>query len=205
MTQPTRQPRRSKAGFTLAELMLTVMILLLVALVSATGISTAVQVYRRAVDKANAPVLLSTAVSELRNKLSTAVEIESCSGTEVTFRSSTTKKTTLSQDDDGINIIDYQTELTGSGTDLGAASSSVRSLIPPLFANQSRQKDIKVSWTNIALVTDSNNVVTGVTVTGLKVTAGEDEETKAELEDPLFIKLIARNVKAPNASAPVGP
>ena len=47
-------------GFTLAETLMTVLIMLLVSSVIAAGIPAAAKAYRKAVDAANAQVLLST-------------------------------------------------------------------------------------------------------------------------------------------------
>ncbi len=66
---------RNRAGFTLAETLLTVLILLLVSILLMTGVPTAINAYNRVVLTANAQVLLSTAVDELRDEIGTAWDV----------------------------------------------------------------------------------------------------------------------------------
>ena len=63
-------------GFTLAETLLAVLILLLVSTVVATGIPAAKSAYEKVVLASNAEVLLSTTISTLRNELGTAKDID---------------------------------------------------------------------------------------------------------------------------------
>lgn len=64
-----------RKGFTLGETMVAILILLLATGVIAGAIPAASRAYIKAVDTANAQVLLSTAVTVLRDELSTASEI----------------------------------------------------------------------------------------------------------------------------------
>lgn len=66
------QKLKKRAGFTLAETLITVLILLMVSAVVAGGVPAAANAYGKAVDAANAQVLLSTTVNALRSELSTA-------------------------------------------------------------------------------------------------------------------------------------
>ena len=59
-------------GFSLAEMLVAVLILLMVSAVVAGGIPAASNAYSKAVDAANAQVLLSTAATALRDELGTA-------------------------------------------------------------------------------------------------------------------------------------
>ena len=63
---------RSQNGFTLAETMLAVLILLLVSVIVATGMPAAKNAYEKIVVASNAQALLSTAATSLRNELGTA-------------------------------------------------------------------------------------------------------------------------------------
>ena len=67
--------KRRSGGFTLAETLMTVLILLMVSSVLAAGIPVAVQAYDKVIDAANAQLLLSTTISRLEEELSTAVEV----------------------------------------------------------------------------------------------------------------------------------
>ena len=80
---------KTNAGFTLAETLMTVLILLMVAGVVAEGLPSAVTAYSKAVDAANAQVLLSTTVNALRGELSTARDVH-FTGSDVIYISSAT-------------------------------------------------------------------------------------------------------------------
>lgn len=67
---------KNQSGFSLAETLLAVLILLLVSAIVANGIPVARNVYNNVIVGANAQVLLSTAVTALRNELGTAQRVE---------------------------------------------------------------------------------------------------------------------------------
>ena len=67
---------RSRSGFSLAETMLAVLILLLVTVVVSTGMPVVQNVYDKVVLGANAQAMLSTAVTALRDEFGTAYSIE---------------------------------------------------------------------------------------------------------------------------------
>ena len=67
---------RNSRGFTLAETLLAVIILLLVSGIVASGIPAAKNAYEKVVLASNAEALLSTTISTLRNELGTAREPE---------------------------------------------------------------------------------------------------------------------------------
>jgi len=67
---------KNKSGFTLAETLLAVLILLLVSVIVANGIPVARNVYNNVIVGANAQMLLSTAVTALRNELGTARDVK---------------------------------------------------------------------------------------------------------------------------------
>jgi len=75
---------KDRSGFTLAETLLAVLILLLVSGIVANGIPVARNVYNNVIVGANAQVLLSTAVTALRNELGTARDVE-VNGDAVTY------------------------------------------------------------------------------------------------------------------------
>ena len=67
--------KRNTAGFSLAETLMAVLILLLASAIVAAGMPMARQAYESAVDAANAQILESTAITVLRDELSTARDI----------------------------------------------------------------------------------------------------------------------------------
>jgi len=67
---------RNNAGFSLAEMLLAMLILLLATGIVAGGIPAAANAYYKAVDGANAQILLSTTKTCLRDELALASEIK---------------------------------------------------------------------------------------------------------------------------------
>ena len=65
----------SRRGFTLAETLVTVLILAMVSSIVAAGIPAAKRAYEKVVISANAEVLLSTSVASLRNQLALAEKV----------------------------------------------------------------------------------------------------------------------------------
>ena len=76
MAGRVRKTRLStKKGFTLAETLLAILILLMVTAVVAAGIPVAAHAYERVVMSSNAQLLLSTTMTRMRDELGTATEI----------------------------------------------------------------------------------------------------------------------------------
>ena len=71
-----RSRLKSRGGFSLAEVLITILILLLVTVIVAEGVPTALRAYDRIVTAANAQALLSTTMTKLRNELSTASDVK---------------------------------------------------------------------------------------------------------------------------------
>ncbi len=74
--------KKNKNGFTLAETLMAMLILLMVSGIIAAGIPVAKDAYTKVVRVSNAEVLLSTTVSTLRNELGTATSVERPDPTE---------------------------------------------------------------------------------------------------------------------------
>lgn len=84
-----KQIIQNSAGFTLAEMLLAILILLMVSTIVATGIPSAKNAYEKVVLASNAEVLLSTTMSELRNELGTARDVKRDDNV-ITYRNSYT-------------------------------------------------------------------------------------------------------------------
>ncbi len=67
-----KQKLNSRSGFTLTEMLLATIILLLVSLIVATGIPVAREAYEKVVLASNADIILSTTISSFRNELGMA-------------------------------------------------------------------------------------------------------------------------------------
>ena len=92
---------RDKRGFSLAETLLAVLILLLVSIVVATGMPAATNAYNKVILGANAKVMLSTAITALHDEIGTAWKVDQISGGLTYFSASTGAKTNLTKDADG--------------------------------------------------------------------------------------------------------
>ncbi len=116
--------QRNKAGFSLAETLMAVLILLLASAIVAAGMPMAREAYEKAVDAANAQTLLSTTVTMLRAELCEAADAETEARTiegvgEVpnalkSYRSSRTgAPAALSNSDAGIRLTDNVNQAGG--------------------------------------------------------------------------------------------
>ena len=82
---------QSRGGFSLAEMLLATLILLLVATIMTTGLPAAKTAYEKVILGSNAQLLLSTTVTALRDELGTAWDVAvNDAGTEVTYSSANT-------------------------------------------------------------------------------------------------------------------
>lgn len=81
-----KKRKKNRAGFSLAETLIVILILLMVSAVVAGAIPTASNVYAKTVDAANAQVLLSTVVTVLRDELSTAVDVKTEGSTVLLYK-----------------------------------------------------------------------------------------------------------------------
>lgn len=72
----------SRSGFSLTELLVAILILSMVSAVVAGGIPVAKDAYEKVTVSANAQVMLSTAISALKNELCTATDITIPGGTK---------------------------------------------------------------------------------------------------------------------------
>ena len=70
-----RKKLKSKAGFTMAEMLVAILILLMASSIMVAGIPAAKNAYEGVVEVSNAELLLSTTISTLRNELGTAKDL----------------------------------------------------------------------------------------------------------------------------------
>lgn len=89
ISEHLKRVRHSRSGFTLLETMVSMLIVALASMAMVTGVQLAVDSYRRTIDAANGRVLLTTAMTTLRNELSTSKDVD-VSGNVLTFRNTKT-------------------------------------------------------------------------------------------------------------------
>lgn len=170
---------KSKSGFTLAETLLAVLILLLVSTIVANGIPVVRNVYNNVIVGANAQVLLSTAVTALRNELGTARDI-AVSGTNIIYyKSSVGAYSKLSVDaTNGIQLLDYVDKTTGNALPAGSNRNSHN-----LVTSAASNKNLIVTYGSPIVV--SKDVIE---ISNIEVKMGTDSSI-VKL-DKLIIRLV---------------
>lgn len=101
-----RRKKSARGGFTLAETLMVVLILLMVSGVVAAGIPAAANALNKVVEASNAQLLLSTTMTKLRTELGTATEV-SVNGTTVTYRTPEGSQSVLTSEQSGIFLREY--------------------------------------------------------------------------------------------------
>lgn len=175
---------RNSAGMTLAETLMTVLILVMVAGVVGAGVPSAVIAYSKAVDAANAQVLISTTVNALRAELSTASQVRLSEGDVRYISSATESGTRIHKDTDGTILVD---DFLGIG---GAeATGSTRQLVSKKAVTDS----LDVTYDSVAWAEGKENEV--LVFNGLKVSK---DETTVTTIDKLYIRV---NLTKPDVPA----
>lgn len=159
-----RRKLNSKAGFTLAETMIAVLILLMVSAIMAGGIPVAKNAYERVVRESNGELLMSTTISTLRNELGMADNVEIKDGNKTVVYDNETVGATSSIWVNGSGVIMYQRY---ADTDMSVASDAV-----PLISTQVTTKDLKVTFDSISY--DETNGV--ITISNLSVKDSHNRE-----------------------------
>ena len=171
---------KNRGGFTLAETLLAVAILLLVSAIVATGMPAAKNAYEKVVLASNAEVLLSTAASALRDELGTAWNVQT-KGTGVTYFSASTGTRTELTIDGTIKIKEYAKATTIDkllGTNQNSVSAEERELV---FLSEDEKKKYALKADYIKPDTDK------VVISNLRVEHnGEPITEKMTLNIPVF-------------------
>lgn len=115
----TDMKKRNKCGFSLAETLVALLIILLVGSVIAAGIPAATKAYVNVIESANAQVFLSTTLTELRNELATARDI-TISGNAIEYTNPITgvsKIELVKEEDQASFLLTTYIDLDESGVD----------------------------------------------------------------------------------------
>ncbi len=134
-----RRKLNSKKGFTIAELLVAILILLMVSSIVASGIPVARDAYEKVVLTSNAEILMSTAISALRNELGTAKDIET-SGTEISYYNSA--RGTTSKISAGSSDIMIQRYFSAEGLSKGSPQVE-------LISSEDSTKDLHVKYAGV--------------------------------------------------------
>ncbi len=147
---------KTKRGFSLAETLMTVLILLLVSSVVAAGIPAAVSAYTKVIDAANAQTMLSTAVSSLRNELSTAKDV-TINGDSIKYFSYDIGAYTVISNGGEHGKIDVQDYVQESGD---AATEP-----HPLVTKTDKDRSLEVTYGSVSANEENHTI----TITGMEV------------------------------------
>lgn len=171
----TTQKLKNSAGFTLAETLITVLILLMVSSVVAGGVPAAANAYRKAVDAANAHVLLSTTVNALRSELSTAWGVSANNSELIYYSARTGARTKLyngTGDQKTIMVQDYLRYDSDSESQQQEDADS--DLLKHSLVVRSGEKELDKFQVRYANVSVANDIITFET---LEVYRGEENTT----------------------------
>lgn len=193
---------REKNAFTLAETLITVLILLMVSAVVAGGVPAAANAYRKAVDAANAYSLLSTTVNALRDELSTAWNV-SVSGNKITYYSSDTgSQSTISVSGNDIILQQYN---DWSNEYLDSTSTVSKPEPRPLVTDAAKIKGkLSVTYSSVAFDKDAGIITfTGLGVSNNETTSGQPIVKMPDINgktSALQIKVITGGSTAPGST-----
>ncbi len=132
MIEKRRKNNRKRSGFTLAETLITVLILLMVSTVVAAGIPAASNAYVKVVDASNEEVLLSTTMSALRNELSMATDVvvvvssDGKSKSVTYYNSSRGSYSVISFTNEGVMLTRYAAPPSNEGTAQSAVPTGIQ-------------------------------------------------------------------------------
>ena len=176
--EKTLKKLREQNAFTLAEMLITVLILLMVSGVVAGGVPAAANAYRKAVDAANAYSLLSTTVNALRDELSTAWDV-SVNGTTITYYSSDTGSQSVISVSDNVIMLQQYNDWSTEFLDNGA--SAERPDARPLVTDAAKIKGkLKVIYDAVKFDPEKGII----TFTGLGVTNNETKSGQPIVKMP---------------------
>lgn len=160
----------SQKGFTLSEVMISMLIILMVTAIVAQGIPLAQRAYVKVVDSANAQVLLSNTTTVLRDELGTASKIEpfNTDTTDITYYSGKNgmSRRIFEDSDLGIaTIVSYQDADGNWKTEKAGLVNKGLSI----------SQNLKIDLDEIKVEKDK------ITISGLKVTKNGSTDPLAEL------------------------
>ena len=178
---------KKSGGFTLAETLLAVLILLLVSAIVAEGMPAVRNVYEKVFIGANAQVLLSTTVTALRDELGTAWDVKKENSTTLSyFSAGTGARSKLYLDGDTIYITEY-VEYDGLNTNVGSKDNTY-ALVSEGASTGRIKNDLKVLFDSFEIDSDVVQIKNlRVEYDGTPVAKMSDQET----DNVLIIQVLS--------------
>lgn len=189
---------KDSRGFSLAEMLMAVLILLLVSGIVATGMPAATNAYNKVILGANAKTMLSTAITALHDELGTAWQVENSTDHKslTYFNGSTGAKSIISL---GENLVITIQDYVSLSDDLIHNSSARQGNAHELVSGASYTPQMYVTFNSIEY---ANGIVT---ITGLKVCKATDNAELAafayegendQMVDAFTIRVISADSRA---------
>ena len=162
---------KERAGFTLAEMLLATLILLLVSSIVVAGIPAAKNAYEKVVLGSNAQILLSTTAAALRDELGTAWDVKAGEGELLYFSADTGAVSSLYIDGKMIMLQEFAgMEDIDSSMHTGTAR--------PLVSEAAATSDLYVTYDSVSY--DDSGIVI---FSGLKVCRSSNDAVIAGMGD----------------------
>ena len=195
---------KSAAGFTLAETLLAVVILLLASSIVGAGMPAAVKAYRNAIDAANAQVLLSATVNALRSELTTARDVTVESDTNIikyySAQTGSRSKIYIESEEDGPDKIMLQPYDDLDDPEYSTLGISMSVPARPLVSDSmTKSTGIKGELMTVSYTGATPEPSGCVTITGLTVTRRDPELNR----DVVLAKMDTALTIRPLTQAPV--
>lgn len=175
---------KSRKGFSLMEMLVTVLLMSLATLAVAAGVTAAVRTYRRMTLKAEAQTLLGTAIAAVDDDFATA-DLSTLNfgsdGADVSFFSGN-RGYEVHIHNEGGTI--YMTDAQSSSSDPSASGSSSAIGAIPIVTTKTRTQNLKLQIKDIS-ITPSAAEASGGNV------PGGDSETKLSNSNPYFTYTIS--------------
>ena len=189
--------KNNETGFTLAETLMAVLILLLVSSVIAAGIPAAANAYTKAIDAANAHALLSTTVNALRSELCNAWSVKlSDNDSVIYYKSSTGARTKLylgTDPDDNKSTIMVQDYLRYD-SDSEAQKPSEERTRHALVSDKAKTANLNVVYESISLSLDKD------ILTFNNVEVQKKDKTPVVPAVSISIRLLNKDFEIPDLS-----
>lgn len=170
---------KNQNGFSLAETLLAVLILLLVSVIVANGVPAAQSAYEKVVLGANAKVLLSTTISALRDELATATKVKVATDNKTITYYSADKGATSEiyiELENNVPVIRLKEYSSVNPTDFSGGTTIYTDNVRNLVSEKAATGDLFVTYDSIDNYTVGDE---SITIKGLKV--GRQSNPNAEL------------------------
>ena len=190
-------------GMTALETLISMFILMMVTVVVATGIPTAANAYSKVLDSANAQILLSTAMTKLRDELETADNIkvdgkaidgmveEKLSGKKITYTTTSYGGSMIylnqKSDHGHINAVRLWEHIIGEATDAAQDEAVSKNRNRLLVSQKASNDNLYLTYKSITYKKGTNYI----TFEGLVVRKKDTDQTLAEPVD-YRVKLLLK-------------